>query len=797
MESLFSDLRYAIRILSRAPAFTLGVVTVLALGIGSNTAIFSALDQTVIRPLPYRDPGKLVTLWEDFSRIGGAKSRVSPGTFLDWRRRTHSIDQLAAYAMRDVDLSGGGPPEQVLGLAVTSNLLPMLGVQPLLGRTFASNEEGPETKAVVLSYGLWQRRFGGDAALVGKSIAMNGESYTVLGIMPRGFVYPDRATEFWLPLGLSPQVLSRRNSHFLHVAGRIANGYSLHQAQDEMTAVAKQIEQEFPATNSKIGVTLVPLKDEMLGSSRTAFIILFSAAACVLLIACANVGNLLLARSSDRSKEIGVRLALGAAPLRVLRQILTENLLLSLAGGGLGVLLAVWSIHALQPMVPNGLPDLRIEPRALVFTAGLSIVTGLLFGFAPAVRLAETRLTARSVIGQDGRRLRDALVVAELAIALVLVAGAALLIETLAHMRTVDPGFRSTNILTADIAVPYPKYADARKRRAFYDRVLARVRSIPGAKKVGLTSDLPYTSRGNTMALSVEGQPSPPGEQPDALFRLVSAGYLEAMGARLTRGRFLEEGDREDTTPVVVISESLARQYWPGQSALGKRIDTGTGDGKPVWMTVVGVVADIRERGLDLGLKPVVYVPYPQTTIGFFQPSEVAVLTAQDPLGITKELQQAVWAVDSELPVSHVRPMSAIVDDELASRTQVLTMLGAFATLALLLAALGIYGVLSYTVSQKRREIGLRMAIGASQWDVVAGVAAYAARLTAIGLAFGLLLSVTTTRLLSTLLYGVSPLDARAFGAVTVGLALVALVASCIPARRAANVDPVLALRDQ
>jgi predicted permease len=448
-------------------------------------------------------------------------------------------------------------------------------------------------------------------------------------------------------------------------------------------------------------------------------------------------------------------------------------------------------------LVPAGLPELRIDPQALAFTAGISIATGMAFGLMPAIRLAKTALAARGEIGQKDWRLRDALVAGEIAIALVLVTGSALLIKTLVHMRAVDPGFRTANVLTASIDAPYPKYADAGKRRRFYDGVLARVRSIAGVKTAGLTSDLPYTSRGNTMGMRVEGKPSQIGQQPDALFRLVSAGYLETVGARLQEGRLLEENDREDTRPVAVVSESLARQYWPGKSAIGKRIDTGTGDGKPLWMTVVGVVSDIRERGLDLAAKPAVYVPYPQTTIGFFQPSEIAVLTAQAPLGVAKELQQAVWAVDSEQPVTNVRPMSAIVDDELSGRTEVLTLLGAFAALALLLAAFGIYSVLSYIVSKRRREIGLRMAIGASQWDVVAAIGGHAARLTAIGLGAGVLIAAATTRLLSTLLYGVSPLDVPAFAAVTVGLALVALLASCIPARRAALVDPMTALREE
>jgi putative ABC transport system permease protein len=798
MGAAFADFRHAIRIFRRAPGFSLAVVGALALGIGANSAIFSALDQTVIRPLPYREPARLAMLWEDFSAFGVPKSRVSPATFLDWRKRTRIFEQVGAYGgPRNMDMSGAGPPEEVLGLSVTANLLPMLGVSPLVGRTFLKSEEGPETKAVVLSYRLWQRRFGGEAGLVGKTVLMNGERYTVLGIMPRGFTFPDRETELWMPLGLSPQVLARRNSHFLKVVGRIRRGHTLVEARAEMAAIAGQMEREFPATNSMVGIAVVPLKDQMLGDTRTAFVILLAAAACVLLIACANAGNLLLVRASARRPEFVIRIALGARPLRLVRQILTENLVLALAGGGLGMLFASWGIRALEPMVPSGFPDLRLDLRAIAFTGGISILTGLLFGLAPALRFAAGRLAGRGTIGGGARRLRDTLVVAEVAIALVLVAGAALLIETMVRLRAADPGFRSDGILTADVAVPYPKYADSGKRRQFYSEILRHVRSIPGVKAAGLTSDLPYTSRGNTMGLVIEGRPAQPGLGQDALFRLVSAGYLETIGARLKEGRFLGEGDRGDTHPVVVVSESLARQYWPGESALGHRIDTGTGDGTRLWMTIVGVVADIRERGLDFGLKPAVYVPFTQTAIGFFQPSEIAVLTSREPLSLAKELQQAVWSVDPEQPVARMRPMSAIVDDEFATRRQVLEMLGAFAALSLLLAALGIYAVLSYVVSQKTREIGLRMAIGASQWDVVRSIGGYAARLTAAGLCAGVLLAAAGTRLLSTLLYGVTPLDPRTFAAVTAGLAMVALLASYLPARRAAAVDPAIALRQE
>jgi predicted permease len=794
------DIRYAVRLFARAPGFALAVVVVLALGIGSNSAIFTILDRTMIRPLPYADPDRLAMLWEDFSAFGSPKNRVSPGTFFDWRKRTQVFEEMAAYAGgRNMDLAGGGPPEEVLGLSVTANLIPLLGVRPLLGRTFYADEEGPETKAVVLSYSLWQRRFGGDPNLVGKPILMNGEKYSVIGVMPRGFQYPDRETELWLPLGLQPDILARRNSHFLKVIGRLKPGRDLVQAQSDMSAVARQLAKEFPGTNGRVGIAVVQLKDEILGDSRKALIILLAGAGCVLLIACANVGNLLLARASSRRREIAIRTALGASPMRVLRQLLTENLLLALAGGMLGLLFASWSLASLEKMIPAGLAgavNLRVDLRVLAFAGVVSILTVVLFGLAPALQLSKMGRSGRGVVGHGGGKLREALVVAEIAITLVLVVGAALLIETLARLRAMDPGFRSDRILTADIAVPFPKYSDSERRRRFYSEVLDRVRAIPGVKSAGLTSDLPYTSRGNTMGLMVEGKPAQHDLGQDVLFRLVSADYLRTIGAQLKQGRWLDARDREAANPAVVINETFVRQYWPNQSPLGRRIDTGTGDGDPRWMTIVGVVADIRERGLDLAMKPAVYVPFTQTAIGFFQPSEIAVLTSQEPLSLSKELQRAVWSVDTEQPVSNIRTMDAIVDDELANRKQVFQLLGAFAALALILAAVGIYSVLSYVVSQRTREIGLRMAIGASQWDIVRAMLRYAARLTTLGLMFGVASAILATRFLSTLLFGITPLDPGTFAAVAALLAAVALVASYMPTRRAAAVDPAVALRE-
>jgi predicted permease len=802
---IFADVRYAARLLRRAPGFTGTVVTVLALGIGANSAIFTALDRTVIRPLPYAEPDRLAALWEDFSSVGAPKTRVSPATFLDWQKRTAAFESLAAYAgPRNMDLAGGDRPEEVLGESVTANLFPLLGVAPMLGRTFDAGEERPDAGAVVLSYRLWQRRFGGDRGLVGRAVRMNGQMFTVVGIMPPGFQYPDRRIELWLPLGLSPQLKSRRNSHFLYAVGRMRPGAGLHAAQSDMSGVAHALAAEFPATNRGIGIVVVPLRDEVLGQSRTAFTILLLSAMCVLLIACANVSNLLLARAAGRTREFAVRRALGAGPGRLARQIVTENLMLAGAGGALGLLLADWGMPALQRLVPPGLAgsvELHLDAGMVLAATIISAAAGLLFGLAPLVQFTRSGLFdalrggAWSTASRSGRRLQGALVSIEIAVALVLLVGAALLIESLAHLRAVDPGFRADGVLTADITVNLAKYGDAARRQRFHD-VLDRVSAIPGVRSAGLTSDLPYTSRGNTMGLEIEGKPAASGIGRDALFRLVSSAYLQTMRARLVAGRFFDARDSSATLPVVVISESLARLYWPGESPLGRRIDTGTGDGRPLWMTVVGVVADLRERGLDLDAKPAVYVPFDQTTISFFQPSEIAVWTSRTPSGIVKEVEQAVWSVDPEQPVSNIRDMNAVVDEELGGRTQVLELLGGFAALALVLAAVGVYGVLAYLVSQRRREIGVRMALGAGRWTVAAEVARQAAGFTLIGVVAGAGAAAGSTRLLGVLLYGVSPLDARTFAGVALLLVLVALAAAFVPARRAAGVSPSIALRE-
>lgn len=806
MNAILFDMRHSLRLLRRAPGFAVTVIVILGLGIGATSALFSALDRTVIRPLPYANPDRLVSLWEDFSTFGVPKQRVSPATFMDWKKRAQSFDEIAAYGGRVFDLSGGGRPEEIFGLGVTANLLPMLGVPPLLGRTFTPYEDAPGIKTVVLSYGLWKRRFGGDPGVVGQVVLMSDEKYTVIGVMPRGFQYPDRETEVWVPLGLTPELLARRNSHFLWVVGRLKPGKNIRQGQADLNVIARDLAREFPASNDRVGITVVSLKEEFVGNRRNEFILLLCSAICVLLIACANIGNLLLARSAARRREMAIRAAIGASPSRVLRQILVEAMVLSVGGGAVGLLVGRWCLAALQAMVPPslvGVVELQLDGRVLAFTACLSILSGVFFGLTPALRLSREEISSaikqvgRSSSACGGSRLRDMLVVGEMSIALVLVIGAVLLIQTLVRLRAVDPGFRVSGILTAEITAPFPKYQDSRQRQRFYAKIQQTVSAIPSVISAGLTSDLPYTSRGNTMSLIVEGQRAKPELGMDALFRLVSAGYLETIGSQLKEGRFLDERDQPGMTPVVVINETLARTYWPNESAIGHRIDTGTGNGAPKWMTIVGVVRDIRERGLDLANKSAVYVPFTQTTIGFFVPSEIAVLTSRDPLSLSKELQQAVWSVDPEQPVTAIRTMEAIAEDELSDRTLVLRLLGAFAGLALVLAALGIYGVLSYVVSQRTPEIGLRMALGARRWHVIRLISGYSARLTGIGLAVGLLGAMGGTHLLSSLLFGVSPVDPATFLAVSAGMAMVAFFASFAPVLRALAVDPIIALRDE
>ena len=801
MGSIVADLRYSLRRLRNAPLFTASVVLVLALGVGANTALFSALDRAVLAPLPYDRADRLALLWEDFSAFGTPKSRVAPATFADWKRRTHSFVDLAAFGMATRNLTESGSPEELEGQSVSHNFFMLLGVQPVRGRAFRAEEEVLGHGVVILSHELWRRRFDGDEAILGRTVHLSGEPHTVVGIMPAHFRFVEGDVQFWLPLALSPEVRARRNSHFLRVVGRLRPGATWGDGRREMREIGMQLAREYPASNERVGIAVNPLIDEVQGDAREALGLLLAAAACVLLMACASVASLLLARSTGRRQEIAVRLAIGGSRSRIFRQLLTENLLLALAGGAAGVLVAVGGLRALEPFVPTGLSSfvhLELDARVFAVAAVVSLGTGLVFGLLPALRLARADLRAfeRGPAGRRRRGMRDGLVAAQVAIALVLLVGAGLLLKTLARLRDVQPGFDAERVLTAHVTPPFPKYEDFQARTRLFDEVLARVRAIPGALRVGLTSDLPFTTRGNTMSVALENRPSTDLGQ-DALFRLVSADYLETIGARLVAGRLLDERDRPESTPVVIVNESFARHYWPGEDALGRRLDTGTGGPADLWLTVVGVVADIRERGLDLVSKPAVYVPYTQAPISFFVPSEIAVRTKGDPRALAPLVQAAVWAVDPEQPVVDVRTMSDIALGEVAGRLRVLRLLSAFGAIALILATFGVYAVLTQLVSERRREIGVRMALGATPAAILRSVLGHSALLTLVGVSVGLLGAAMASRVLRTLLYDVSPLDSSVFAAVTLLFGLATAVASYIPARRAAQVDPATLLRSE
>ncbi len=809
MSSLLQDLRFGLRVLVRSPGASLVAIVALALGIGANTAIFSLLDAVLLRPLPYQDPDRLVQVWEEASHVGFPRNTPAPGNFNDWKQQNQVFSDMAASRNLSFTLTGrGGDPEAVVGRGVTANMFSVLGVKPALGRVLAADEDRPGGPPVaVIGHGLWQRRFGGDPAIVGETVEIDGRTTTIVGVMPRDFVYPKREHELWVPLALSPEALANRRSHFLQVVARLAPGVSLERARSDMDAIAARMQRDFPDSNAKLGATVIPLSEEVLGNTRDAVLVLVVAVGCVLLIACANVANLLLSRATVRRREIAVRIALGAGRGRIVRQLLTESLLLSLVGGALGLGVAMWSFDVLTALIPEGTSPsagLHLDGRMLLFTAAVSILTGVMFGLAPALTASrqelgeELKAGARAGAGVASGRLRGALVVAEVALAFLLLTGAGLMVQAFVHVRSLDPGFRPENVLTARTSLPSPRYDEVARRNAFYEQVLTRVAALPGVVSAGYTSYLPLTNRGGTAGFTIEGRPPlRAGEILDANFREVSADYLKTMGIALRGGRFLEARDGATTERVVVVNEAFTRQFLPGEDALGKRIALGRGDDLE-WMRIVGIVGDVKQMGLERAGRAEMYVPYTQVNAhDFYSPRDLAVRTAGEPMALAGAVREAIWEVDGLQAVANVRTLESILDHELAPRSTQANLLGAFAVLALILASLGLYGVLSYTVAQRRREIGIRMALGARAGKVVGMVVAQGLVLTAAGIALGLVGAVALTRALASLLYGVSASDPLTLLGVAAALVIVAFLASYLPARRAARVDPMVALRSE
>jgi putative ABC transport system permease protein len=802
---LLHDLRYAARLQRKNPGFTIVAIIALALGIGANTAIFSVVNTVLLRPLPYKDPERLVMVWEDATKHGYPRDTPAAANFVDWRDQNQSFEGMAAIADTSFNLTGSGDPERLEGRRVSANMFPLLGVEPHIGRVFTAAEDQPGAQRVaLLSYALWQRRFGGDTGIVGKALTLNGESHVVVGVMPARFQFPSSDDQVWVPVAFTQQEAGNRNRHYLQVLARLRPGVSLDQAQSEMNTIAARLQQQYPQSNTDLGAAVQPLHEHLVGDIKPALLVLLGAVGLVLLIACANVANLLLARAAVRQKEIAVRVALGARRWRLIRQFLTESVLLSTFGGLVGLAIAYGGLVLLKASIPENISqarDISMDLRVLGFTFLVSVATGLIFGLAPALQAARfNQIDTLKEGGRDaatggsGKRLRGLLVTAEVAISLVLLIGAGLLINSFLRLRNVDPGFRTDNLLTMKIVLPEPKYEEMERRSAFYTELINRVQSLAGVRSAAVTSNLPLYRQGNSIGVGIEGQPDPPpGQERIVVTRIISPGYFDTMSIPILRGRGLTEQDTETTPNVVVVSETMARRYWPGEDAVGKRIAAGRIRSPEDWIQVVGVVKDVRQFELNAEPRPQMYLTYRQA--GFFDSRDLVVKTDVDPASMAATVRKAVWEIDKDQPVSNIQTMDEILADSIARQRFSMLLLAIFAAVALVLAGVGIYGVMSYSVAQRTHEIGIRMALGAQTGAVLKLAVGYGMKLVIAGIAIGLIAAFALTRVMSTLLFGVTATDPTTFTLISLLLIAVAVLASYVPARRATRVNPIIALR--
>jgi predicted permease len=801
---LWQDLRYALRMLAKNPGFTAVAIIALALGIGANTAIFSVVNTVLLRPLPYKDPDRLMFVFEDSSKHGFPRDTPTVANFIDWRDQNRVFESMAAIAGASLNLTGVGDPERIAGYRVSASLFPMLGVSPQLGRWFTPDEDqAGANRVVMMSHSLWQRSFGGDPNIVGKALTLNGRSVTVVGVMPADFRFYIQEDELWVPIAFTPEEQKNRSSHYLDVVARLKPGVALPQAQAEMSTIAARLQQQYPETNTNVGSEVVPMHEQMVGDVKRPLLILLGAVGLVLLIACVNVANLLLARAAVRQREIALRVALGASRWRLIRQFLTESVLLGALGGLVGLLLALAGLKLLTVVIPPNIPQIKnvaIDPRVLGFTILISLLTGLIFGLAPAIQSSsfspnETlKEGGRDPVAGRGNRIRGGLIVAEVAISLVLLIGAGLLINSFLRLRNVDPGFRSDHLLTMRVFLPQTKYAQPAQRAAFYTEVIRRLETVPGVKSSAVTTNLPLYKQGNSTNISIEGRPEPPpSQEPIITVRVVSPKYLETMGIPLLSGRQLTDQDGEKTPNVTVISETMARRYWPGENAIGKRISFGQAEKDEDWIQIVGIAGDVRQYDLITEMKPQMYVSYQQE--GFFMPRDLVVKTDVDPLSLAATVRKTIWEVDKDQPVSNIRTMDQIAAESVARQRFSMLLFAIFAGVALLLAAVGIYGVMSYSVAQRRGEFGIRMALGAQKRDVLKLTIGKALKLVVLGVVFGLAGAFALTRLMASLLFGIGATDPITFAAISLVLVGVGVLASYIPARRATKVDPIVALR--
>jgi putative ABC transport system permease protein len=805
MQTIWQDLRFGVRSLAKSPGFALVAILTLALGIGANSAIFSVVNAVLLKPLPYPDSEQLVRVWETFPPAGWGS--VSVPNLKDWREQNTVFTELAAYSFRSFNLAGADSPERISGATVSANFFTAVGVAPQLGRTFQAGEDKAGAgRVVIISDQLWRRNFAADPSIVGREIKVGGEGMTVVGVMPPKFEFPSPLVEMWAPLIFTPtQETSRGNHAFLTVA-RLRPDVTLGQAIEQMKTIAKRLEDQYPQQQAGRSVLIRPIKEELVQGSRQALWMLLGAVGFVLLIACANVANLLLARAAGRRKEFAVRAALGAGRGRLISQFITESLLLSGTGGLLGLAIGKWGVDLLLIWAANFLPrssEVGLDGRVIIFTLAVSVLTGVLFGLAPALRVSRGDLYedlkegGRAGEGPRHGRLRQVLVVAEIALALVLLAGAGLLLRSFWQLQKLDTGMRTDGVMTLRLSLPEAKYGTSATIVSFYQQLLERVGTIPGVETAGLINMLPLLQSGFNGGINVVGRPQfGPNESPLVEYRAASPNYFRALGIPLVSGRYFSDGDRAEAAPIVIINQTLARALFPSEEAIGKQLTSGVISNTA---TIVGVVGDVRQSGLTTPPRPELYLSYAQAG-SMIQTANLVVRASGDPQTVTNlvgAIRGAVREVDPAQPIFGLRTMDEVLSLAVAGQQLNMLLLGLFAALAVVLAGVGIYGVMSYTVSQSTREIGVRLALGAQGGDIVKLIVGQGAVLTGIGIVIGLGASVALAQLITTLLYGVSASDPLTYGAMVVLLGGISLLACYLPARRATRVDPIIALRSE
>lgn len=815
MEFLWQDMRYGARVLLKSPGFTLVAVLTLALGIGANTAIFSVINFVLLRPLEYANPDQLVMIWERNTRKGWSESPTSFANFIDFRDNARTVD-VAAFTDTNFNLSGGEQPERVAGLRVSANLFSVLGVNPLRGRWFAPHEDKPGSgQVLILSYGLWQRSFGGNPNLINQRVQLNGQGYTVIGVMPPSFKFPPSFSaavassqetitnaDLWTPLTTDdvPLVRDIRN---LKMIGRLKPGVSPQQTQADINAVASRLDKEYPADNGGLESRVVPLHEQVTGDISLALWVLMAAVGMVLLIACSNVANLLLAKATGRQKEIAIRTALGANRLRILRQLLTESVLLGVLGGLLGLLFAIFGAKSLIAFATVNIPKLKdfgFDSKVLLFSLVISLITSLIFGLVPALDASKPNLNealkegGRTSGGGSARnRLRNALVIVEIALAVVLVTASGLMLLSFVRLQRVNPGFNPENVLTLESELPEATYRADQQQRVFQQQLLQKIRSIPGVQYASTVDYLPFSGNSFNSSFMIEGRPVPAvTERPRAFYRVISPDYFLTMGIQMIRGNPFTDRDTADVQGVAIINDVAARKFWPGEEPLGKKIKRGRPESKNPWLTIVGIVASGTQNSLREAAQPEIYTPYLQNTSPMFT---LVARTSTDPRTLAASIRKEVWATDKDLPVSNMKLMNELISNSVAQPRFYVILLSVFALLALILAAVGVYGVMSYSVTLRTRDIGIRMALGARPTDIFKQIVGQALLLALIGLGAGIVLAITLTRVMRSLLYGINTTDPFTLGATSLVLLAVALLASFLPARRATKVDPMVALR--